>query len=134
MERRKLEYLTRRVNINDLKKLYGMIDYEGIYHFNQKVAEVLKEGGTMYGILPPEDRKELDIQFMVEYMIRFEEMNQLCIKNKTAPFFLDPTNLSECEKIREDLVESRPEEELNAFFGVSSYEEYIPPLYKGEPS
>jgi len=132
MDRRKLEYLLKRVNINDLKEIYWIIDTEGINGFSKKVCNCLKTGDTMYGVLSPREREELDIEFMVKYMIKFDEINEICIKNKTHPLFKDPKNLIECEITREDLIKLVPEEELNKFFKVSDFKEYIPPVYDPE--
>ena len=56
----------------------------------------------------------------------------LCINNNTYPFFEDPTNVKECEKVRLDLVKKIPENLLNNYFGVESFGDYSPPKYNGE--
>lgn len=55
-------------------------------------------------------------------------------KNNNFPFFKDPTNVSECEKIRLDIVKIIPEEYINKFFGVSGLYEYEPPRYNDDNS
>ena len=52
------------------------------------------------------------------------------MQNDTYPFFNDPDNIKECEKTRQDLLAIKPEEIVNAFFGVDSIREYEPPKYK----
>ena len=74
------------------------------------------------------DEKE---PFINEYIELYKSINEFCIKNNTYPFFKDPTNVSECEKTRLDIVKIVPEEYLNKFFGVDSLCEYEPPIYNG---
>ena len=66
------------------------------------------------------------------FIYQYELINELCIKNNAYPFFKDPTNVSECEKTRLDIVKIIPEEIINDFFGVESIIEYEPPKYNGE--
>jgi hypothetical protein len=68
-------------------------------------------------------------ELIQEAITKYQNINELCIKKNTYPFFRNPTNIKECEEIRLDLVKIIPEELLNEFFCVEHIRFYKPPLY-----
>ena len=72
--------------------------------------------------------KEVE-EVIASAIAQYKLINQICIENNAIPFFKDPTNVSECEKTRLDIVKIIPEEILNVFFGVESIRDYDPPKY-----
>ena len=130
-DRRKLEYLLKRVEINQHKEIYFIIDPDGVNGFSKKACQCLKTGDSMYAVLDEEDRKPLDAQFIYKFAQIFSRINSICVSNKTAPLFPNPGDVKQCEEIREDLIKWTPENILNDFYGVSDFREYIPPVYNG---
>ena len=137
MNRCKLEYMIKNFDIKEKKTMIWLIDPYGDYEFKKHISRFLLEPDTtdlkILNHLPVlkyyPDEKE---PFIKKYISLYEEINKLCIKNNTYPFFKDPTNVSECEKTRLDIVKIIPEEIINKFFGVESILDYEPPKYNGD--
>lgn len=73
---------------------------------------------------------EKEVQELKEKAVaQYKLINEICIENNAVPFFKDPTNISECEKNRLDIVKILPEGIINKFFGVDSIGDYEPPKY-----
>jgi hypothetical protein len=157
MDRCKLEYMIKRFDFNEKKKMIRLIDPYGDYEFNKYICRFLLDPDTLdedilcnigpahtlyfinYQIdgeseltkLFQEDKeKELE-EIKEKYINQYRLINELCIKNNTYPFFKDPTNIKECEKTRLDIVKIIPEEIIDDFFGVCSIRDYEPPIYSG---
>ena len=155
MNRCKLEYMIKRFDIKEKKRVIQEIDPYGDYMFKKDLSnylvnpdtkdiEILKYVGPSsmiyYICLENEDSelarlykmdmekevKEIKEQFINQYKL----INELCKNNNTYPFFKDPTNIAECEKTRLDLVRIIPEEIINKFYGVESLGDFEPPFYK----
>lgn len=137
MDRCKLEYMFKRFDFTEKKKMIVLIDPYGDYEFKKDISRFLLNPNTtdenilinLPLIMYFPDEKE---PFINKYIDLYRSINELCIKNNTYPFFKDPTNVMECEKTRLDIVEIIPEEILNKFFGVNSFGEYEPPRYNCE--
>ena len=136
MDRCKLEYMIKRFDFQEKKKIIKLIDPYGDYEFKKDISRFLLDPNTtddnILSQLPilkyfPETKES----FINEYIDLYKLINDLCIKNKAYPFFEDPTNVAECEKTRLDIVRIIPEEMLNEFFGVESIRDYEPPIYNG---
>ena len=132
MQRRKLEYLVKRFCVDDLRELYQMIEAYGIKDFGRFVCEFLRDPSKtddpfIATEVPEVFNEEALMCFFKRFRAKFSYMNDLCERNNTKPFFPHPDDVTESELIREDLIALRPEEELNEFYGVSSYEEYVTP-------
>ncbi len=134
MDRCKLEYILKYLDIPDRKEMVMLVDPYGDYAFKKDVSRFLLDPETtdeeVLQNLPllqyfPEEKEP----FLNEYIDLYKKINDMCIKHNRQPFFKDPTNVAECEKTRLDLVKIVPEEILNAFFGVDSIRDYEPPKY-----
>lgn len=135
MDRCKLEYILKHLDIPDRKEMVMLMDPYGDYAFKKDVSRFLVDPETtdeeVLQNLPliqyfPEEKEP----FLQEYIDLYKQINDMCIKHNRVPFFKVPTNVAECEKTRLDLVKIVPEEILNAFFGVDSIRDYEPPKYK----
>lgn len=149
MDRCKLEYMIKRFDFNEKKRIIMEMDPYGDYKFKKDISRYLLDPDTkdedvlmyigpyttMYFVSNKDDEfKELMEQELEEikeeYINQYKLINELCIKNNTYPFFEDPTNIKECEKTRLDIVRIIPEEIINKFFNVDSLRDYEPPMYK----
>lgn len=149
MDRCKLEYMIKRFDFNEKKRIVMEMDPYGDYKFKKDISRYLLDPDTkdedvlmyigpyttMYFVSNKDDEfKELMEQELEEikeeYINQYKLINELCIKNNTYPFFEDPTNIKECEKTRLDIVRIIPEEIINKFFNVDSLRDYEPPMYK----
>ena len=150
MDRCKLEYMIKRFDFNEKKRVIQEIDPYGDYKFKKDISRYLINPDTddeeilmyvgpysmLYYISKDEafrenmekEVKELQEEFINQYKL----INELCIKNNTYPFFEDPYNIKECEKTRLDIVRILPEQIINKYFNVNSLGDYEPPLYKKE--
>ena len=137
MDRCKLEYMIKRFDFKEKKKIIQLMDPYGDYAFKKDISRFLLNPETtdfeILSQLPfimyfPEEKEP----FINEYIKLYKSINEFCIKNNTYPFFKDPTNVSECEKTRLDIVKIIPEEIINKFFGVECIRDYEPPLYNGD--
>ena len=157
MDRCKLEYMYKRFEFQEKKRMIREIDPYGDYFFKKDLSryfvdpdttdiEILQYVGpysSMYYIALSYEDSELDslyrsnmenevLEVKEKAIAQYKLINELCIKNNTPPFFKDPTNISECEKTRLDIVKIVPEKILNEFFGVDGLGDYEPPKYNGE--
>lgn len=139
MDRCKLEYMIKNFDFKEKKKIIVLMDPYGDYEFKKDISNFLLDPDTtdfyILNNLPilqyfPEEKEP----FLNKYINLYKEINELCIKNNTYPFFKDPTNVSECEKIRLDIVKIIPEKYINEYFGVGSLGEYDPPRYNDDNS
>ena len=133
MDRCKLEYMIKNADFKAQKNIIYEIDPYGDYFFTKRHSEFFLDPNDpdVLVFYPefeflPEIRDEL-INKAIE---KYTRINELCMKNKTYPFFKDPTNICECERIRLDIVKIIPEEIINKFFGVESLRDYEPPIYE----
>jgi hypothetical protein len=101
--------MIKNFDFKEKKKMIVLIDPYGDYEFKKDISSFLLDPNTtdfyILNNLPilkyfPEEKKP----FLNKYIDLYKEINELCIKNNTYPFFKDPTNVSECEKIRLDIV------------------------------
>lgn len=149
MDRCKLEYMIKRFDFNEKKRIIMEMDPYGDYKFKKDISRYLLNPDTkdedvlmyigpyttMYFVSNKDDEfkelmeKELE-EIKEEYINQYKLINELCIKNNTYPFFEDPTNIKECEKTRLDIVRIIPEKIINKFFKVDSLRDYEPPMYK----
>lgn len=106
-------------------KMIELIDPRGVYEFRED-SNILYSF-PQFKYFP--DEKDLLIN---KFIRLYKQINELCRINNINPFFNDPTNVSECEKTRLDLIRVLPEEYINDFFGVGSFRDYKPPKYDGE--
>ena len=139
MDRCKLEYMIKNFDFKEKKKMIVLMDPYGDYEFKKDISNFLLDPNTTdYYILNnlpilnyfPEEKEP----FLNKYIDLYKTINELCIKNNTYPFFKDPTNVSECEKTRLDIVKIIPEKYINEYFGVGSLGEYDPPRYNDDNS
>lgn len=149
MDRCKLEYMIKRFDFNEKKRIIMEMDPYGDYKFKKDISRYLlnpdtKDEDVLMYIGPyttmyfvsnkDEEFKELMEQELEEikeeYINQYKLINELCIKNNTYPFFEDPTDIKECEKTRLDIVRIIPEKIINKFFKVDSLRDYEPPMYK----
>lgn len=137
MDRCKLEYMIKNFDFKEKKKMIVLIDPYGDYEFKKDISSFLIDPNTtdfyILNNLPilkyfPEEKEP----FLNKYIDLYKEINELCIKNNTYPFFKDPTNVSVCEKTRLDIVKIIPENFINEYFGVGSLGEYDPPKYNDD--
>ena len=149
MDRCKLEYMIKRFDFNEKKRIIMEMDPYGDYKFKKDISRYLLNPDTkdedvlmyigpyttMYFVSNKDDEfkelmeKELE-EIKEEYINQYKLINELCIKNNTYPFFEDPTDIKECEKTRLDIVRIIPEKIINKFFKVDSLRDYEPPMYK----
>ena len=132
MDRCKLEYMIKNIELKESKNIVHEMDLYGNYFFQKHCSKFLlnPDDPNLFEYFPefeffPEMKEEL----IEEAISKYKKINELCIKNNIYPFFKDPTNVQECEKTRLDLVEIIPEEILNEHFGVESIRWYEPPTY-----
>lgn len=135
-ESRKIYYISRRLDINDKKRVGFIMDYECIYDFNSYVHEFLLNPNTedklVLAVVPGCGYiKDLFNKFIREYINKFKEINNIFIRNHSYPPFPHPEDITESETIRYELVKIYPEEELNKFYGVENRWDYEPPYYEG---
>ena len=137
MDRCKLEYMIKNMDFKEKKEIIKLMDPYGDYEFKKDISKFLLNPYTpdeeVLDNLPilkylPDER----IPFINKYIELYKEINEFCIKNNTYPFFKDPTDVSECEKTRLDIVKIIPEEIINKFFGVESIRDYVPHIYNGD--
>lgn len=137
MDRCKLEYLIKNMDFQEKKKVIKLMDPYGDYEFKGYISKFLLNPDTtddnILVNLPilrffPEEKEP----FINKYINLYKSINELCIKNNTYPFFKDPTNVIESEKVRLDLVKIIPEEIINKFFGVDSIRDYEPLKYTND--
>lgn len=137
MDRCKLEYLIKNMDFQEKKKVIKLMDPYGDYEFKGYISKFLLNPDTtddnILVNLPilwffPEEKEP----FINKYINLYKSINELCIKNNTYPFFKNPTNVTESEKVRLDLVKIIPEEILNKFFGVDSIRDYEPLKYTND--
>lgn len=120
MKRCKLEYMIKNMDIDSKKRLVWKIDLEGCRDFDFLISQTLLNIDMSDIII-----KNIE-DFKKNYIVKFLEMNQICIENDVNPLFSDPYNLIECEKRRLDLIEEQDEEYLNEYFKVDSFDNYNP--------
>lgn len=155
MDRCKLEYMIKPLELKDKKKMIQLVDPFHDYMFNKDISRFLLNPDTddaeilfflgpchmlyytaydndeefeLLELYRMDKEKEL-IEIKEKYITQYKLINELCIENNIFPFFKDPTNLKECEKTRLDLIKIIPEEILNKFFGVNGIRDYEPPKY-----
>ena len=149
--------MIKRFDFKEQKRVIKEMDPYGDYFFKKDLSNYLVNPDTndieilqyvgpcsmiYYVALSYEDSEmvslyqsemETEVQEVKEKAIaQYKLINDLCIANNTQPFFKDPTNISECEKTRLDIVRIIPEEYINKFFGVESLGDYEPPKYNEE--
>ena len=137
MDRCKLEYMIKNADFKAKKDIIYEIDPYGDYFFTKRHSEFfLNPNDPNVLVFYPEFEflPEIRDELINKAIEKYTRINELCRKNKTYPFFKDPTNVSECEKIRLDIVKIIPEERINKFFGVESLREYEPPIYEDDNS
>ena len=158
MDRCKLEYMIKRFDFKEKKKIICEMDPYQDYMFGKDISRFLLNPDTrdmeIIRFIGPscmiyfcaceygEDSEilqayKMDMEREIEeikekYIAQYRKINELCIANGTYPFFKDPTNIAECERTRLDIVKIIPEEIINKFFGVESLRDYEPPKYNGE--
>ena len=129
----KLFYLAKEMPIKASKELASRMDVSGFGDFSMMYSRYLENPETkdplILSIIPGYTNPECVREFNEMYAEKFEKINELCKRNGVKPLFPEPKNIKECELIRRDLVKERTEDELNAFFGVSSFREYKPKFY-----
>ena len=138
MKRSKLEYLLRHLPREQENELVREIDPKGEYMFGPLICKFLATPNTrnpdilcfVPGWRYPENIEECKEKYRAQY----RKINDLCIKNGIKPFFPKPDNIKQSEAIRRDLVAQVPESALNAFFGVNSFYDFVPPKYDPNPS
>lgn len=139
MDRCKLEYMIKNFDFKEKKKMIQLMDPYGDYAFKKDISRFLLNPETndfeILSQLPfimyfPEEKAS----FINEYIKLYKSINEFCIKNNAYPFFKDPTNVSECEKTRLDIVKIIPEKYINEYFEVASLGDYAPPRYNDDCS
>lgn len=137
MDRCKLEYMLKNFDIKEKRKMIELIDPNGVYAFSKHISNLLLDPNTtdltILNDFPqfkyfPDEKIVLINRFIGLYM----KINEVCKMNNIYPFFKDPTNVSECEKTRLDLIRILPEEYINDLFGVESFRDYKPSKYVGD--
>ena len=157
MDRCKLEYMIKRFDFKEKKRIIKEMDPYGDYMFKKDISRYLVNPdtndidilmyvgpcSTIYYIASLHGDSDIaklykaDMEKEVEeikecFIKQYTLINELCIQNDTYPFFKDPTNISECEKRRLDLVRIIPEKIINEFFKVESLGDYEPPKYNSD--
>ena len=130
MLRRLLDYYTKEFNINDKKKLYGMIDVNDMKDFNSVVCNYLRDPKeydhyksiVVHGL---GTQKDIETLFNI-YRLKFDSMNVICGRNNTCDLFSDPLDVILSLKERDHLIALRPEEEINKELGTESFFKYNP--------
>ncbi len=134
MRRRILDYYTKNFDINDKKKLYGMIDVEGQKDFNSIVCNYLqdpKKYAHHKSLVVPGFGTQEDIDTLFDYYrLKFDSMNVICGRNNTCDLFSDPLDVTLSLKERDSLIALCPEEEINRELGTESFFKYNPPERK----
>lgn len=132
MYRCKLEYMIKYIELKESKNIVHEMDPYGNYFFQKHRSKFFlnPDAENLFEYFPEfEFVSEMKEELIEEAISKYKKINELCIKNNIFPFFKDPTNVSECEKTRLDLVEIIPEEIINKFFGVDSIRDYTPHRY-----
>ena len=135
MDRCKLEYMIRGVDLKEYKQIVYEIDPKGDYFLYERYSQFflnpndpnLDEYFPEFMYLP-----EMKEELIEKGISQYKKINELCIKNNICPIFKDPTNVMECEKTRLDILKLMPEEKINDFFGVSGIRDYKPPKYNND--
>ena len=135
MDRCKLEYMIKNADFKAKKEIIYEMDPYGDYFFGKDCSNFLLDiNGPNVFYYHPEFQylPEMKDELIEEAIKKYKYINELCINNKIYPFFKDPTNVEECERIRLDIVKIMPEEMINKFFGVDHIRWYEPPIYECE--
>ena len=125
--------MTRGIEWKKRQKLIDMMLPNPDGMFNFLIIEFLKDPYTTnkYKLMPiPNYHKPENVEAVrQQYRQHFAKINQMCIENGIYPFFKDPNDLADCERMREYYTRQWPEWILNKRFKVNSYYEYNPPVY-----
>ena len=136
MERCKLEYIIKNLPEYKKREFIEAVDPNGDYDFDPMAVEFLRQPDTKDPFILLAVPNYMDPAFVEaykqKYVKKFEEINEMCIKNRIHPFFKNPSDVVESEATREELCELEEESVLNAFFGVESFRDYNPPVYQPE--
>lgn len=132
---RKIYYIYRRLDVNDKKRVDFLLDYQGVGNFDSCVHKFLLDPNTtdrmVLSVVPGcGSNKKLLNNFILKYIDIFKEINNIFITNHSCPPFPHPEDVAESETIRFELAKLYQVDELNKYFGVSSFYDYMPPIYK----
>lgn len=134
MDRCKLEYLIRKFSSADKEEIIQLFDPEGRNYFHSLARDFLMNPDTKdvytLSFIPANYKIENIENTKILYRQIFKRMNELFIANKTCPVFDNPADLTACELTRRDMLLKRSEKQLNEFFGVESFYDYVPPVYE----
>lgn len=134
MRRRILDYYTKNFEIADKKKLYNMIDVDGVKEFNSVVCDYLidpEKNDCYKSMVVPGLGTQKDIDTLFDYYrLKFDSMNVLCSRNNTCDLFSNPLDVILSLQERDTLIALFPEEEINRRLGTESFFEYKPPECK----
>lgn len=133
--RMKIEYLSKNMKLDEYKELLHMLDSQNSIRFNPVVQDFLMDPATTdpdkLAIVPCSmlGQEYID-RYINKYRKIFRDINTFCMEHRTHPLFPDPDDVTASLLIRNDLVDPMPEDFLNGFFGVKSYDEYTPSVYQ----
>ena len=134
MDRRKLEYMIKNFSTSAKDEILKHFDIEGIYEFHFLARDFLmnpdtKDVFTLSFI--PANYKPVNIEnTKLKYTLIFTIINEIFIENNAFPVFDNPKDLTMSELTRRDIIKKQSEKVLNNYFGVDSFYDYNPPVYK----
>lgn len=127
---RKIDYILKNTSIT-FRKHFDYLISEGFISIISRFLENPETKNVLtLSVIPGYDKPENVEAFIEEYRNKFKHMNKVLIENEVAPIFPNPDNVTESEKIRQELIKEYPEDEVNAFFKTESYSAYERPIYK----
>ena len=104
MEISRLDYMTLGIEWNARQKLIDEMYPNDDGMFNFIMRKFLKDPYTTNEdkllAIPNYENPENIEKTRQKYREHFAKVNQMCIENGIYPFFNDPNNLAECERIR----------------------------------
>lgn len=134
MNRCKLEYLIKGIDIIPRKRLIFLFDKDSQFEFHRTTTKSIEEfKNKKYDLndecqrILYEVEKDTDDSLRNKYQNIFSEINQICIENNAYPIFSDPSNIEECLQLREELLKVYDEEIIKTFFDGKSLRDYEPP-------
>ena len=139
MRRCKLEYMIKNIPLIPRKRLIYLFDVDSQFHFDEFYIRELENFKNMEAITEEcaekilyECLKEMDEERRKKYEQIFNEINEICITNKTYPIFNDSSNIEDCLKIRKEVLRMYEEEKISIFFNDKTLRDYNPPIYENK--
>lgn len=114
-----IDYYLKGLDPDCYRHIFGALKDAKNYFFDRRILEkeeLIKDFRL--------DKEQYEFLYEIVYW-QYENINRYLLKHKRKPFF-DTTNLADCIKKRDELLEFLTEEECIKKYGVTTFEDYIP--------